>query len=126
MPASKNGLFSPVYCRGCGGYTELSYTTKQPQYCSRACKQKAYRKRVKPNVSQPSVDIVVRWYRHGLGCFSDQLFAHYEKYGENSTDHCVSMMISFLYTTGIARGHVPMHDEKLSEIALSEIAKRYG
>jgi hypothetical protein len=128
MPASQNGLFTPVYCSGCGEHTELSYTTKRHQYCSKACKQKAYRDRKGRASRKIGVDVetVKRWHKHGLGCFTDELFDYYDKFGEEATNHCVGMMIKFLYTTGIARGHVPMPDDKLTEVALRELAKRYG
>jgi hypothetical protein len=128
MGASQNGLFRPVYCSGCGGFTELSYTTKSHQYCSNACKQKAYRNRQKRTSSknQASLETVKTWHRHGLGCFTSELFDHYEKFGEDSTNHVVGMMNSFLYTTGLKNNVQPLPDKKLTELAITELEKRYG
>lgn len=34
-----------IHCDGCGYDGEVEYTTKRPEYCGPACRQKAYRRR---------------------------------------------------------------------------------
>ena len=126
MAASKNGLMTQIQCEGCGKMQIVSYSTKQKQYCNNACKQAAYRKRQAKRNHRPSLGTVISWLNSGLGCFSDELFSHFEQFGVDSTDSCTAMMCQFLNASGLNRNVNRLPHDKVAIQALDLLVKRYG
>ena len=126
MAASKNGLMTQIECEGCGKMQIVSYSTKQKQYCNNACRQAAYRKRQAKRYHRPSLETVISWLNVGVNCFSDELFNHFEQFGEDSTNSCTSMMIAFLQASGLNRNVKRLPHDQVEIQALELLVKRYG